>query len=155
MEQKARQPESETRWHEIQKIIASMKYELQYVQDSIYNHWVSELKKQLQRVVIPAVIESQTLPGFISNSGTTSSLMPGQATPINMDDLLSVLNKAYEIMQGYEMYPLVMEQVMNELLKYIEVNAFNDLVMRRNFNSWKRGKQKKKKKYTHPPFIRR
>ncbi|KAG2221465.1 hypothetical protein INT45_005006 [Circinella minor] len=141
VEQKARQPESETRWHEIQKIIASMKYELQYVQDSIYNHWVSELKKQLQRVVIPALVESQTLPGFISNSGTTSSLMPGQATPINMDDLLSVLNKTYEIMQGYEMYPLIMEQVMNELLKYIEVTAFNDLIMRRNFNSWKRAMQ--------------
>ncbi|KAI9264361.1 P-loop containing nucleoside triphosphate hydrolase protein [Phascolomyces articulosus] len=141
IERSAKQSESDSRWHEIEKIAASMKYELQYVQDGIYNHCVSELKKQLQRVVVPAIVESQSLPGFISNSGTTSSLMPGQATPIAMDDLLAILNKAYEAMQGYEMNPLVTEQVMNELLKYIQVTAFNDLIMRRNFNSWKRAMQ--------------
>ncbi|KAI8145900.1 P-loop containing nucleoside triphosphate hydrolase protein [Fennellomyces sp. T-0311] len=139
IERSTQRQESEVRWHEIEKIIASMKYELQYVQDSIYNHWVSELKKQLQRVVVPAIIESQSLPGFVSNN--SSSLMPGQTAPVTMDDLLSVLHKAYEIMKGYEVHPLVVEQVMNELLKYIEVTAFNDLIMRRNFNSWKRAMQ--------------
>jgi len=34
----------------------------------------------------------------------------------------------------------VMQQVITELLKLIGVTSFNDLLMRRNFSSWKRGR---------------
>jgi myosin-5 len=49
-------------------------------------------------------------------------------------------------MKSYYVEPYVVEQVLTELLKLIGVTTFNDLVMRRNFNSWKRGKFMAKKK---------
>ncbi|KAI9319339.1 P-loop containing nucleoside triphosphate hydrolase protein [Dichotomocladium elegans] len=130
--------DSGAKWHDIEKIIATTKYELQCVQDCVYNHWLTEIKKQLHRVIVPALIESQTVPGFVTNS---SSIISNQSTSVSMDDLLSVLAKAYSTAQGYGVDRLIIEQALEELIKYIEVTAFNDLIMRRNFNTWKRAMQ--------------
>jgi energy-converting hydrogenase A subunit M len=50
---------------------------------------------------------------------------------------LSKVNKA---MKSFHLEEDIIAQVfINELLKLIGVNSFNDMLMRRNFASWKRG----------------
>jgi myosin-5 len=50
-----------------------------------------------------------------------------------------VLNKVYKALKSYYLEESVVQQVINELLKLIGVTSFNDMLMRRNFCSWKRG----------------
>ena len=56
-----------------------------------------------------------------------------------MDDVLNLLNKVWKCLKSYYMEVSVIQQVFTELLKLIGVTSFNDLLMRRNFCSWKRG----------------
>ncbi|KAI8082194.1 P-loop containing nucleoside triphosphate hydrolase protein [Thamnidium elegans] len=131
-------------WHDFEKLVSTMKFELQCLQDNIYHHWLSELKKKLNKMAIPAVIENQSLPGFIasdSNRFFGKILSSNNQPAFSMDDLLNFLNRIYRTMTSYYVEPYVMEQVLTELLKLIGITTFNDLVMRRNFNSWKRAMQ--------------
>lgn len=129
-------------WHDFEKLVSTMKFELQCLQDNIYHHWLSELKKKLNKMAIPAVIENQSLPGFIASDSTRffgKILSSNNQPAFSMDDLLNFLNRIYRTMKSYYVEPYVIEQVLTELLKLIGITTFNDLVMRRNFNSWKRG----------------
>jgi myosin-5 len=105
---------------------------------------MKELKKRLFKMVIPAVIESQSLPGFITNENNRfiTKFITGPTTPaFSMDDLLNFLNKVWKAMKSYYVEMSVIQQVVTELLKLIGVTSFNDLLMRRNFCSWKRAMQ--------------
>lgn len=120
-----------------------MKFELQCLEDNIYHHWLCELKKKLNKMSIPAVIENQSLPGFIASDSTRffGKILSSNQPAFSMDDLLNFLNRIYRTMKSYYVEPFVIEQVLTELLRLIGVTTFNDLVMRRNFNSWKRAMQ--------------
>ncbi|KAG1595261.1 hypothetical protein G6F48_000792 [Rhizopus delemar] len=131
-------------WSDIEKQTTNIKHELQCVQDSIYYHWLTELKKALSKMVIPAVIETQSLPGFTINDSSRmfGRMMPNSnQQPYSMDDLLDFMNRVYSTMISYHVDHYSMEQVVSEMLKYVGITAFNDLIMRRNFNSWKRAMQ--------------
>lgn len=102
------------------------------------------LKKRLQKMIIPAIIESQSLPGFITADGNRflNRLLPqANKVPYNMDDLLSLLNMVYKTMRAFYIEDSIISQAITELLRLVGVTAFNDLLMRRNFLSWKRGLQ--------------
>jgi myosin-5 len=58
-----------------------------------------------------------------------------------MDNLLSLLNSVYKAMKAYYLEDSIITQCVTELLRLVGVTAFNDLLMRRNFLSWKRGLQ--------------
>lgn len=130
-------------WHDFEKLVSTVKFELQCLEDNLYHHWFMQLKQRVNKMIIPAIIEHQSLPGFIVSDTNRffNKLLSGSNQPaFSMDDLLNFLNKIYRAMKFYEVDPLVMEQGLNELLKLIGATAFNDLIMRRNYNSWKRGK---------------
>ncbi|KAI9272034.1 P-loop containing nucleoside triphosphate hydrolase protein [Sporodiniella umbellata] len=131
-------------WHDFEKLVSNMKYELQCLQDNIYFHWLSELKKRLNKMAVPALIETQSLPGFIATDSNRffGKILSSNSQPaFVMDDLLNFMNRVHRTMKTYYLNPYVIEQVLNELLSLIGITAFNDLVMRRNFNSWKRAMQ--------------
>ncbi|KAI9488412.1 P-loop containing nucleoside triphosphate hydrolase protein [Zychaea mexicana] len=132
-------------WHDFEKLVSTVKFELQCLEDNLYHHWLTELKQKLSKMAVPAIIESQSLPGFIATDNNrffNKILTGGSNQPaFSMDDLLNFLNRVYRAMKCYDVEPFVMEQGLTELLKLIGVTAFNDLVMRRNFNSWKRAMQ--------------
>ncbi|KAI8390959.1 P-loop containing nucleoside triphosphate hydrolase protein [Radiomyces spectabilis] len=131
-------------WHDFEKLVALVKYELQCLEDNIYHHWLTELKKKLSKMAVPAVIENQSLPGFIANDTGRffGKILSGSSQPaFSMDDLLNFMNQIYRALKCYFAAPFVIEQVLTELLKLIGITTFNDLVMRRNFNSWKRAMQ--------------
>ncbi|KZV70470.1 myosin 5 [Peniophora sp. CONT] len=132
-------------WEDYERLVSVVKHDLDSLEYNIYHTWMTETKKRLQKMVIPALIESQSLPGFIASDGGgrlfnrvfNSSSQPA----FSMDDILNLLNKVWKSLKSYYMEESVVQQVMTELLKLIGVTSFNDLLMRRNFSSWKRAMQ--------------
>jgi myosin heavy subunit len=58
-----------------------------------------------------------------------------------MDDLLSLLNDVYKAVKASYLEDSIIVQTVTEMFRVVDVIAFNDLLMRRNFLSWKRGLQ--------------
>lgn len=115
---------------------------MQCLEDNIFHAWMKEIKKHLSKMVIPAVVEGQSLPGFYTNDSGRffNKLLIGSSQPsYSMDDLLNFLNKIWRAMKCYYIEQSIANQVLTELLKLIGVSAFNDILMRKNFCSWKRG----------------
>ncbi|KAI8369029.1 P-loop containing nucleoside triphosphate hydrolase protein [Blakeslea trispora] len=135
---------SGARWREFEKLMQTIKFEMQCLEDNIFHSWMKEVKRVYSKMIIPAVIENQSLPGFItSDSGRfLNKLLLGSSGPaFTMDNLLGFLNKLYRTMNCYFLEASVVNQVLVEILKMTGVTAFNDLLMRKNFSSWKRAMQ--------------
>lgn len=135
-------------WKEFEKLIQTVKFELQCLEDNVYHAWMREIKRKYSKMVVPAVIESQSLPGFITNDTGRffNKLLLGTTGPAySMDDLLNFLNKLHRTMVCYFIEPSIIDQVLTEVLKMTGSTTFNDLLMRKNFSSWKRGKKGKEK----------
>ena len=139
-------------WYEAQKtdnyeydrLLEIVKHDLESLEFNIYHTWMKVLKKKLQKMIVPAIIESQSLPGFVTNESNRflGKLLPSNNTPaFSMDNLLSLLNNAFKAMKAYYLEDSIITQTVTELLRLVGVTAFNDLLMRRNFLSWKRGLQ--------------
>lgn len=139
-------------WYETQKtdnyeydrLLEIVKHDLESLEFNIYHTWMKVLKKKLQKMIIPAIIESQSLPGFITNESNRflGKLLQSSSTPAySMDNLLSLLNNVFRAMKAYYLEDSIITQTVTELLRLVGVTAFNDLLMRRNFLSWKRGLQ--------------
>ena len=139
-------------WYEAQKtdnyeydrLLEIVKHDLESLEFNIYHTWMKVLKKKLQKMIVPAIIESQSLPGFVTNESNRflGKFMPSNNTPaFSMDNLLSLLNNAFKAMKAYYLEDSIITQTLTELLRLVGVTAFNDLLMRRNFLSWKRGLQ--------------
>ncbi|PPQ89067.1 hypothetical protein CVT25_006439 [Psilocybe cyanescens] len=132
-------------WNDYERLVSVVKHDLDSLEYNIYHTWMLETKKKLSKMVIPALIESQSLPGFTTTDGggrftTINRLLNSNSTPaFSMDDILNLLNKVWKSLKSYYMEESVVQQVVTELLKLIGVASFNDLLMRRNFSSWKRG----------------
>ncbi|KAI1437262.1 putative myosin MYO2 [Xylaria sp. CBS 124048] len=139
-------------WYEAQKtdnyeydrLLEIVKHDLESLEFNIYHTWMKILKKKLHKMIIPAIIESQSLPGFVTNESNRflgKLLQSSSAPAYSMDSLLSLLNSVFKAMKGYYLETSIINQTVTELLKLVGVTAFNDLLMRRNFLSWKRGLQ--------------
>ncbi|OJT04071.1 Myosin-2 [Trametes pubescens] len=132
-------------WADYERLVSVVKHDLDSLEYNIYHTWMLETKKRLSKMVIPALIESQSLPGFTTTDGggrLFNRLLNSNSQPaFSMDDILNLLNKVWRSLKSYYMEESVVQQVITELLKLIGVTAFNDLLMRRNFSSWKRAMQ--------------
>ena len=139
-------------WYEAQKtdnfeydrLLEIVKHDLESLEFNIYHTWMKVLKKKLHKMIVPAIIESQSLPGFVTNESNRflgKLLQSSNAPAYSMDQLLSLLNSVFKAMKGYYLEDSIVTQTVTELLRLVGVTAFNDLLMRRNFLSWKRGLQ--------------
>ena len=139
-------------WYEAQKtdnyeydrLLEIVKHDLESLEFNIYHTWMKVLKKKLHKMIVPAIIESQSLPGFVTNESNRflGKLLPSNNTPAySMDNLLTLLNNVFKAMKSYYLEDSIITQTVTELLRLVGVTAFNDLLMRRNFLSWKRGLQ--------------
>ncbi|KAK4669717.1 Myosin type-2 heavy chain 1 [Podospora pseudopauciseta] len=139
-------------WYEAQKtdnyeydrLLEIVKHDLESLEFNIYHTWMKVLKKKLNKMIVPAIIESQSLPGFVTNENNRflGKLLQGNSAPAySMDNLLSLLNSVFRAMKAYYLEDSIITQTITELLRLVGVTAFNDLLMRRNFLSWKRGLQ--------------
>jgi len=132
-------------WTDYERLVTVVKHDLDSLEYNIYHTWMLETKKKLTKMIIPALIESQSLPGFTSADGggrLFNRFLSTNNTPaFTMDDILNLLNKVWKSLKSFYMEESVVQQVATELLKLIGVTSFNDLLMRRNFSSWKRAMQ--------------
>jgi len=136
--------QQKTENYEYDRLLEIVKHDLESLEFNIYHTWMKVLKKKLQKMIVPAIIESQSLPGFVTNEGNRflGKLLASSNTPAySMDNLLSLLNSVYKAMKAYYLEDTIVTQCVTELLRLVGVTAFNDLLMRRNFLSWKRGLQ--------------
>ncbi|KIO19182.1 hypothetical protein M407DRAFT_31169 [Tulasnella calospora MUT 4182] len=135
----------EFEWKDYERLVGVVKHDLDSLEYNIYHSWMSATKARLAKMIVPALIESQALPGFQTKDGggrLFNRLLNVNTTPqYSMDDILNLLNKVYKTLKCYYMEDSVVQQVIIDLLKLIGVNSFNDLLMRRNFCSWKRAMQ--------------
>ncbi|KAF1985982.1 class V myosin-like protein [Aulographum hederae CBS 113979] len=130
--------------YEYDRLLEIVKHDLESLEFNIYHTWMKVLKKKLVKMIVPAIIESQSLPGFVTNESNRflGKLLNSTNTPqFSMDNLLSLLNNVYKAMKAYYLEDSIIQQTVTELLRLVGVTAFNDLLMRRNFLSWKRGLQ--------------
>ncbi|EGN96017.1 hypothetical protein SERLA73DRAFT_170458 [Serpula lacrymans var. lacrymans S7.3] len=132
-------------WNDYERLVTVVKHDLDSLEYNIYHTWMQETKKRLSKMVIPALIESQSLPGFTTSDGGgrlfNRLLNTNNHPAFGMDDILNLLNKVWKSLKSYYMEDSVVQQIVTELLKLIGVTSFNDLLMRRNFSSWKRAMQ--------------
>ncbi|CCH42118.1 Myosin-2 [Wickerhamomyces ciferrii] len=132
----------EEEYQEYLKLVAVVKEDFDSLSYNIYNMWMRKMEKDLEKKVISAVVLSQSLPGFMTTeSAPLFSKMFSQSNQYKMDDILSFFNNVYWAMKTYYIEPEVMNEVIIEILRYIDAVCFNDLIMKRNYLSWKRGLQ--------------
>lgn len=127
-----------------ERLIVLAKHDLESLEYNIYHTLIDNTKRRLHKMVVPAVIESQSLPGFVENSGGRLFNRLGlnsNAPAYTMDDVLGVLNTIWKALKTYYLEASVVHQVITELMRLINSTAFNDLVLRRSFCSWKRAMQ--------------
>ena len=139
-------------WYEAQKtdnyeydrLLEIVKHDLESLEFNIYHTWMKVLKKKLYKMIVPAIIESQSLPGFVTSETNhfLGKFLPPNTQPVySMDNLLGFLNGVYRAMDVFYLEDTIITQTFTELLRLVGVTAFNDLLMRQNFSSWKRGLQ--------------
>ncbi|RKO98816.1 hypothetical protein CXG81DRAFT_15404 [Caulochytrium protostelioides] len=127
-----------------ERALDQVRQKLDYLLIEIYHGWIRELKKRLSNMIVPAVIENQSLPGYICKQmgglwGKWGKATQG--TPFTIEQLLNFLSKLAKTMRCYYMEESMSRQILTEFLRVIGVSSFNHLLMRKNFCTWKRGVQ--------------
>lgn len=133
---------SEEEFEEYLKLVAVVKEDFESLSYNIYNMWMKKMEKDLEKKAVSAVVISQSLPGFMAPESSpflAKVFSPG--VQYKMDDILSFFNSVYWSMKSYFIESEVINNVVVELLRFVDALCFNDLIMRRNFLSWKRGLQ--------------
>ena len=129
-------------YDEYVSLVTELKEDFESLSYNIYNIWLKKLQKELQKKAIPAIVMSESLPGF--TAGENSSFLNkffNSSDDYTMDDILTFFNSIYWCMRSFHIENEVFRSVVTTLLNYIDSICFNDLIMRRNFLSWKRGLQ--------------
>ena len=98
-------------WADYEHLVSVVKHDLDSLEYNIYHTWMLETKKRLSKMVIPALIESQSLPGFTTSDGSGrlfNRLLNTHSTPAySMDDILNLLNKVWKSLRSYFKYAYV------------------------------------------------
>jgi myosin-5 len=100
------------------------------------------LKQEINKLAVPAIIETESLPGFASGSqkGFLSRFLASAPPPAaNTQDLLNFMSKTLRALKYYYVHEKIILSIMQELLRLMGVISFNHLLVRRNFSTWKRG----------------
>ncbi|VEU19388.1 DEKNAAC100709 [Brettanomyces naardenensis] len=134
---------TDSEYDEYLKLVAVVKEDFESLSYNIYNMWMKKMLKDLEKKCISAVVLAQALPGFVAPDSPSPLItkMFHNEPKYKMDDVLTFFNTVYWSMKAYFVEPQVINEVIIELLKFVDALCFNDLIMRRNFLSWKRGLQ--------------
>ncbi|KAI9209768.1 P-loop containing nucleoside triphosphate hydrolase protein [Polychytrium aggregatum] len=124
--------------------LESIQKQLEYIVKEVYSSWIKELRKRLDNTIIPAIIETQSLPGYVCKQSGNLQGSSGKFSKVGgftTEQLLNFLSKLSKTMKCYYLSDSITQQILSELIRVIGVTAFNHLLMRRNFCTWKRGVQ--------------
>lgn len=132
---------SEDEYKEYVVLVTELREDFESLSYNVYNIWLKKLQKDLQKKAVPAVIVSESLPGFKNDAGKFLSNLFGSGPEYTMDDILTFFNTIYWCMKSFHVENEIFRDTVLTLLNYVDSICFNDLIMRRNFLSWKRGLQ--------------
>jgi len=126
-----------------QDVLNKISNDLEYLLVELYHGWMKELKKRVSSMAVPAIIENQSLPNFFCNKsgGLWNKIKSAPQTSYTIDQLLTSLSKISMVLRCYFMEESIARQILCELMRIMSVTAFNHLIMRKNFCTWKRGMQ--------------
>ncbi|KAH3682256.1 hypothetical protein WICPIJ_006766 [Wickerhamomyces pijperi] len=133
----------EEEYNDYLKLVAVIKEDFEALSYNIFNMWLRQLQKSIEEKSISAVVLSQSLPGFMTTESAPflSKVFAHNTVQYKMDDILSFFNNVYWAMKNYFVEPEVINEVIIQLLRYIDDICFNNLIIKRNYLSWKRGLQ--------------
>ena len=120
-----------------------IRIEIDSLLNDLFQGWMKELRKRIVNMIVPAVIENQSLPGYIckqSGAGLWGKWAKTAPTSqFTIEQLLNFISKLSKTMRCYYMEDSITRQILTELLRVVGVSSFNHLLMRKNFCTWKRG----------------
>lgn len=123
-------------------LVTELREDFESLSYNIYNIWLKKLQKDLLKKAVPAVVVSESLPGFKNEpSKFLSNIFAPSRPEYNMDDILTFFNNIYWCMKSFHVENEIFRETVLTLLNYVDAICFNDLIMRRSFLSWKRGLQ--------------
>lgn len=129
-------------YKEYVSLVTELKEDFESLSYNIYNIWLKKLQRELQKKAVNAVVLSEALPGFSAGqSGGLLNKIFSSGEEYTMDDILTFFNSIYWSMKSFQIENEVFHKVVTTLLNYVDAICFNDLIMKRNFLSWKRGLQ--------------
>ncbi|KAL3234508.1 Myosin-2 [Nakaseomyces bracarensis] len=129
-------------YKEYVSLVTELKEDFESLSYNIYNIWLKKLQRELQKKAVNAVVLSEALPGFSAGqSGGLLNKIFSSGEEYTMDDILTFFNSIYWSMKSFQIETEVFHKVVTTLLNYVDAICFNDLIMKRNFLSWKRGLQ--------------
>ncbi|ORZ30724.1 P-loop containing nucleoside triphosphate hydrolase protein [Catenaria anguillulae PL171] len=125
-----------------ERILSKTRAEMEKLFLNLYVQWHRIVKKRLTKFIIPCVIENQSLPGFVSkDSASLFKKFVSTQQSYTIENLLDAVSGIWRVMKYYYLDDGMIRVTMSELFKMIGVTAFNHLIMRKNFATWKRGMQ--------------
>ncbi|ORX97267.1 Myo2 class V myosin [Basidiobolus meristosporus CBS 931.73] len=127
------------------KVVSKCKETLEELIVKIYNLLMIDMKKKISKLIIPGVVESQPLMEYyIQESGFFKKIMTNARNsmiPPSVKIVIEFLEHEWELSAGYFIETTVVTRIIEELLNFVGATTFNNIIMRRNFCSWKRGTQ--------------
>ncbi|KAK9692967.1 Myosin type-2 heavy chain 1 [Basidiobolus ranarum] len=127
------------------KVVIKLKETLEELIVKIYNLLMHELKKRINRLIVPGIIESQPLMEYyVQESGFFKKMMTNARNsmmPPTVKIVSEFLEHERNLLDCYFVDSAISKRIIEELLNYVGASAFNNIVTRRNFCSWKRGTQ--------------
>ncbi|KAI0244855.1 Myosin type-2 heavy chain 1 [Massospora cicadina] len=136
------QPNDDDEHLDPQEVVADAVKGLNVLLAEIMTVWLKDLQKRLGKMAIPAVVENQSLPGFVSNDAGFFNKIIGQGqNSITIDHALNFFSILNKTLNYYFVDKVVVELLIEYLLSFVGILSFNHIIMRKNFCSWKRGMQ--------------
>ncbi|KAJ3067979.1 Myosin type-2 heavy chain 1 [Podochytrium sp. JEL0797] len=135
---------SEFEGSETEVTLVKVQTDLSDILNDIYTGWVKVLKRRLSNMIVPAVVENQSLPAYMSKQSGASWSKVGKTpggTQFKIEQLLNFLTKLSKTLKCYYMHEKMSAQILTELVRAIGVSSFNHILVRKNFCNWKRGMQ--------------
>ncbi|XP_056234565.1 unconventional myosin-Vb [Seriola aureovittata] len=115
-----------------------------------YQQLFSITDTHLQNIIVPALLESETIPGLSGSAaklatsrkraGSDSRTVTGDASP-TMASVLRELGALHTALSHQALPPVLMEQAFHQLTYLISASALNSLLLRKDMCCWSRGMQ--------------
>ncbi|KAJ3415358.1 Myosin type-2 heavy chain 1 [Chytridiales sp. JEL 0842] len=129
--------------------------DLQELVHQLLDIFLTRVRKEVATIAVPAVIETQQLPGLVTGAETGISSIWSMVTaatqviseqnfghyPKTMDGLKKYISDIQSLSKHYYLVLEHQQRILTELIRTIGVTSFNNLLNRRGFVNFKRGCQ--------------
>ncbi|KXS15001.1 hypothetical protein M427DRAFT_145765 [Gonapodya prolifera JEL478] len=130
---------------EAEAVLTKTVDDMGYLLVAIIHGWLESMKRRLQPMAVAAIIEYEEISGEKSQKqrrggwfgfGGTRS-----AATDTINDLIDFLTRIWKALKTYYVEDTITRQILIELIRIVGYTAFNELMMRKNFSTYKRGIQ--------------